>query len=232
MRKRILDVARLHTVAWPLLIAWPIAILAISFLIGFTIFFLVGDTGHDTNFTGSVFALYGFALGFYMQAMTQTFPFALGLSVTRRDYFVATSLVAAVQSVVFGIGLFVLGRIENATDGWGVQMRMFDIPQYFTDNLWLQLLTIVASLLLLCAVGVLLGAIQQRWRVVGFFTAAVILLIALGIVAITLTWQGWWVDVGHWFVDVPRIVPLAVLPLVAGALSLTGAWAVARRATV
>ncbi|WAM15738.1 hypothetical protein OYT95_03535 [Rhodococcus sp. JS3073] len=85
MTNRVLTVSRIHTVAWPLLVAWPLGVLVASFTIGAAIFAMVGDTGSDTNFTGGVFSLFGFALAFYLQAMTQTFPFALGMSVTRRD---------------------------------------------------------------------------------------------------------------------------------------------------
>lgn len=229
MIARAIKVARMHTVAWPLLIAWPVGIVAVSFAIGFTIFYLIGDTGQEANFTGSVFALHGFALSFYLQAMTQTFPFALGLSVTRRDYFAATALVATVQSLVFGVILFAFARIEDATDGWGVKMRMFDIPAYFTDNRWLQLLTIVVSLFLLATIGMFLGALQQRFRIAGLFFVGLIVMITLGLVAILLTWQGWWGSVGSWFADVRRVVPLAALPAAAAAAAIVGTWGLMRR---
>ncbi|MDP1051165.1 hypothetical protein, partial [Klebsiella quasipneumoniae] len=90
---RIGSVLQLHTVAWPLLIAWPVGILLISFLISFTIYAIVrNDEGE--GFTGSVFSVFGFVLAFYLQSMTQTFPFALGLSVTRREFFTATTVMA------------------------------------------------------------------------------------------------------------------------------------------
>ena len=50
-RSRIGAVLQLHTVAWPLLIAWPVGILLISFLISFTIYAIVGNEEGE-GFTG------------------------------------------------------------------------------------------------------------------------------------------------------------------------------------
>ncbi|MFF0814225.1 hypothetical protein ACFYVR_03555 [Rhodococcus sp. NPDC003318] len=78
---RVTAVLRLHTVAWPLLVAWPVGIVTVSFAISWTIYFLVGAEEGE-GFTGAVSALLGFVIAFYVQAMAQSFPFALGLSVT------------------------------------------------------------------------------------------------------------------------------------------------------
>ncbi|WP_244163582.1 hypothetical protein [Rhodococcus koreensis] len=155
---------------------------------------MVGDTGSDINFSGGVFSLFGFALAFYLQAMTQTFPFALGTSVTRRDYFAATLLVAAVQVLVFGILLY--------------------------------------GLSLTAASGLFLGALHHRWRVVGLFTLGVGTLLAAGGAAFVITWQKWWPDIGHWFADAPRSVPMVWLPALAAAAGHPRrGWTVVRRAT-
>ena len=231
MTNRVLTVSRIHTVAWPLLVAWPLGVLVASFTIGAAIFAMVGDTGSDTNFTGGVFSLFGFALVFYLQAMTQTFPFALGMSVTRRDYFAATLIVAAVQVLVFGVMLYGLSLIEEATGGWGVGMRMFAIPNYFTSDPAIQLGADFAFLSLTAAAGMFLGALHHRWRVVGLFTLGVGTLLAAGAAAFVITWQKWWPDIGHWFADVPRSVPLVWLPALAAAAGIVAAWALVRRAT-
>ncbi|QSE88608.1 ABC transporter permease [Rhodococcus pseudokoreensis] len=231
MTNRVLTVSRIHTVAWPLLVAWPLGVLVGSFTIGAAIFAMVGDTGSDINFSGGVFSLFGFALAFYLQAMTQTFPFALGMSVTRRDYFAATLLVAAVQVLVFGVLLYSLSLIEVTTGGWGVGMRMFAIPDYFTSVPVIQLATYFAFLPLTAAAGLFLGALHHRWRVVGLFTLGVCTLLAAGAAAFVITWQKWWPDIGHWFADVPRSVPMVWLPALAAAAGILAAWTVVRRAT-
>lgn len=227
---RLVKVAKLHTVQAPMLVLWPTVITVASFVIAFTIFVLVGDKPAEPNISGGVFTMYAFELGFYLQAMTQTLPFALGLSVTRREFFVATAGVALAAAVAIGSVLFALSLVERATGYWGVNMRMFDIAGMFTPNPLLQWLCIVTSLLLLAALGVLLGAIQQRWRATGLYILAIAAVLALGGASIVVTWQQWWTGIGRWFTDIPRALPVTLFPAALAAALLAIAWTALRRA--
>ena len=60
-----------------------------------------------------------------VQAMSATFRFALGMSVTRRDYYLGTALYFTMLSVVYAAGLTALGGIERLTDGWGLDGYFF-----------------------------------------------------------------------------------------------------------
>lgn len=229
MISRVLSVSRIHTVAWPLLLAWPLGILIAAFALSWTIF-AIADTG-ESNFTGSVSALVGVALAFYVSAMTQTFPFALGLSVTRRDYFAATLLVGLCQVVGYSVLFWALSGLEGATGGWGVDMVMFGIPAYFTSSQIVQLATYLALLSLVGGFGLFIGGVYQRWRVTGLFTFGTTTLVTLGCAAVVVTWQEWWASIGSWFVDTPRFVPMVVLPAALAAMCLVGAGRLIRRAT-
>lgn len=228
---RIGAMLRLHTIAWPLLVAWPVGILTASFVISWTIYFLVGAEDGE-GFTGGLGALLGFVIAFYVQALTQSFPFALGLSVTRREFYGATLLMAVGQSATFAVVLQALSVIEAATGGWGVHMRMFGIARYLTDNPVLQVLTLLAALLLTVGVSILIGAIYQRWRTSGLLTAGVAALGAAGLAVVVITWARWWPAIGSWFVDTPRAVTMVVLPLALATAAFAGGWAALRRATV
>ncbi|QNG19181.1 ABC transporter permease [Rhodococcus triatomae] len=230
MISRAVSVSRIHTVAWPLLLAWPLGILAVAFAIPWAIFAII-DTGQTSNFTGSVSALLGVCLAFYLSAMTQTFPFALGMSVTRRDYFSATLLVSLVQVIGFGGLLWVLSLVEDATGGWGVDLLMFGIPGVFTDSQIIQLATYLAIMALVAGIGLLVGAIQQRWRVTGLYSVGAAVLVLGGAAAVLVTWMEWWPAVGSWFADSSRAVPMVALPSALAAACLAGAWVVIRRAT-
>lgn len=127
--------------------------------------------------------------------------------------------------------LWGLGLIEEATDGWGVNMVMFDVPGQFTSSPLIQLGTYLAILALVAGAGLLTGALYQRWRVSGVYTFLVALLLILGLAAIVITWQSWWPEVGHWFADTPRVVPMVLLPAVLAVMCIGGAWATIRRAT-
>lgn len=227
---RVGAVLRLHTVAWPLLVAWPVGILAVSFAICWTIYFLVQNEEGE-GFTGAVTALLGFVVAFYLQAMNQSFPFALGLSVTRREFYRATLVMALAQSAVFAVALQILAVVESATGGWGVHMRMFGLARYFTDSLAVELLSLFAILLLTTGIAMLAGAIYQRWRTTGLLAAGVTAFGGLGVAAILVTWAHWWPEIGSWFVDTPRMVTMVVLPLVFAVAALAGTWVGLRRAT-
>lgn len=228
MISRALAVSRIHTVAWPLLVAWPLGILTAAFAIPWAIFAIVQT--EEVAYTGSVSALLGVALAFYIGAMTQTFPFALGMSVTRRDYFAATLVVAFAQVVGFGVMLWALSGIESATDGWGVNMVMFGIPNIFTSNLLIQLGTYLAVLALVAGIGLLVGALHRRWRVTGLYSVGAGVLVLGGLAAIVITWQGWWPAVGNWFADEPRVVTMVALPAVLAIGFTVSAWQLIRRA--
>lgn len=229
--KRTLDVARMHTVAWPLIIGWPVAVLFISFVISYAIFALIPTTDADYNFTGAVFSMYGFAVGFYVQAITQTFPFALGISVTRREFFSASALVAVAQSAVLATLLYVLSIIEAATGGFGVKLRMFGVLRYVTESPALQWIGLFATLLLVTAIGSFVGVIYQRYRVNGLFGLGIVAILVFGGGAIVVSWQQWWPEVGDFFLDTPRVLLLAVIPLALTAAFGSAGWAGLRRAT-
>ncbi|GAB2651517.1 ABC transporter permease [Prescottella soli] len=228
--RRILAIARIHVVAWPILIASPLVVLALTFAINFAIFALI-DSGGETHPTGAILSLYGFVVAFYAQAMTQTFPFALGLGVTRRQFFVATVAVAVAQSFGFAVLFQVLSAIEAATGGWGVYMRMFGILRYVTDSALLEFATFFASLLLTTAISIAFSAVYQRWKTTGFLIAGISVVGLLGLVAVVLTWAGWWPTVGSWLVDAPRGLVLVALPVGVSVTALAASWAIVRRAT-
>ncbi|WP_137725105.1 ABC transporter permease [Prescottella subtropica] len=227
---RILDVARIHVVAWPLLIAVPVAIVAVTFAINYTIQALI-DTDGSTQGTGAILALYGFVVAFYVQAVTQTFPFYLGLSVTRREFFVATGLVAVAQSALFAGMVQVLSVIEAATDGWGVRLRMFGVLRWVTDSSLLQFLGYFATLLLTTAIATAAGAVFQRWRALGLTIAGIASIVVFGGAAIVVTWARWWPAVTSWFADTPRAVVLVGLPVAVTLAVFAAAWGVLRRST-
>lgn len=227
---RVGPVLRLHTVAWPLLVAWPVAIVGVSFAICWAIYFLV-DNQEGEGFTGAVSALLGFVVAFYLQAMNQSFPFALGMSVTRRDFYRATLVMAVAQSAVFAAVVQGLAAIEDATGGWGVHMRMFGLARYLTDNPVVEYGFLFAVLLLTTGVAMLVGAIYQRWRTSGLLTAGVAVFAVAGIAVILVTWARWWPEIGSWFADTPRAVPMVALPLAVAVLALAGTWGALRRAT-
>lgn len=226
---RVLSVARLQLVSWPLFVAWPVGLLITSALIPWVIFSLV-DTGAEYNVTGSMLSVYGFVVAFYILAMTQMFSFALRLGSTRSHYMQSMVAIAVAQSAVFAIAFQLLSVLEAATGGWGVDMRMFGILRFVTDSSVVQFLGFFATMLLIVALSMLIGAIQHRWRATGLLTAAASVVVIGGLAAILVTWTRSWSSLWSWIVDASPTTTLVVLPLLVAAVCVGATWQVARHA--
>lgn len=100
-------------------VPWLVA--ATSFAINLAIWGLA-DIGQqpDSTYTGGPASLYTTVVVVFSQTMTQMFPFAMALSLSRRRYYLRTATAALTQSLGFGVARTVLNAIEHATDGWGV----------------------------------------------------------------------------------------------------------------
>src|SRR5690606_23332803 len=60
-----------------------------------------------------------------VQAMNLTFRFALGFSVTRRDFYLGTALYFVLLSLMYSAGITVLAWVEDLTNGWGMDAAFF-----------------------------------------------------------------------------------------------------------
>ncbi|GEL20449.1 hypothetical protein [Pseudonocardia asaccharolytica] len=111
---RVLRVARIQLVNAPSVLGVPVLVLALAFLANLAIFGAIGETPPNT-YIGALISIYIAMMVTHLQTMTQTFPFALGLSVTRRDFFAAAGLVVLGQSLAYGVGLYLMLLAERAT---------------------------------------------------------------------------------------------------------------------
>jgi hypothetical protein len=118
---RVLAAARLHLVNPLVALGVPWLIVASSFAINLPIWGLT-DAGAQPGggITRGLAALYITVLVVYVQAFTQLLPFATGLSLSRRTFYLGTAVVALAQSLAYGVALTVPDAVEHATGGWGV----------------------------------------------------------------------------------------------------------------
>jgi hypothetical protein len=116
---RIRQVARLQIPAWPHILGWTWSMMAVTFGINLLSVMANYDPGDGVTTTGGVASLYGIAIGMATISVTQIFPYALGMSVTRREFYLAWSLLAVVQSVVYALVLCLL----RAVGDWSSNQR-------------------------------------------------------------------------------------------------------------
>lgn len=227
--RRVLAAARVHLTNWPMALGFPLGVMASSFAINAVIFSAIDDAV-ETAVTGGLASLYIVQFIVCWQGLFQNFSFAVGLNVTRRSFYAASVLVAAGQSLVFGLLLYAAGFVERATHGWGVGLRFFGPVSALDNGSPLTIALYAVPLLLTSAAGLFLGAVGKRWGAVGVFVLSVLLtLVAGGAVALVFALDGW-PTVLDWLRGQPVAALAAGWPLVPTVLALAAGWLVLRRA--
>ncbi len=226
---RLLASARLHLVNPLVMLGIPWLVAGISFAINLALFALLDRGPDDDGFTGGVASLYITVLVVFVQAVTQLLPFAMGMSLSRRTFYLGTALVALAQALHYGVVLATLIAIEGATSGWGVDLAFWGPGPLDVDGFAAQVLVSGGPMLAFTFVGIGIGVVMKRWGQLGLWGLIVGTVVALGALAILVTWLEAWGDLGTWFGDRSLITVAAALPA-ALALVLAGlSWGGLRR---
>jgi hypothetical protein len=196
----------------------PLIVLGCSFVINFAIFLMImkitgsvacapTDPGAAIEFAsgcaiGVTFSLqapiwYFLVVG--VLSMTNTFPFCLAVSVSRREYWAGTMLAATGFSIGFTV-LCALGRlIEYVTNGWWNLIPFFSIPWVTADGLLAQSVFTLALTLLAFMLGFVLSALWKRTGATGLIIAITALVAFLVTIAWVITGMEAWGSVADWF---------------------------------
>jgi hypothetical protein len=212
---RVLAAARLQLVHPMAILGVPWMVGALSFAINWAVWRIVDirSLEGEDGFTGGVLALYITVLIVFVQAVTQLMPFAMGISLSRRSYFLGTCLVGVGMALGFGAILAVLDAVEAATGGWGVGLQFWTPPPVDVDGFLPQVAVSGAPMLALIAAGVGMGVVTKRWGPNGVWGLIIGGIVVLGGAAVLVTWMRAWTDLGRWLID-QSVMTLAVgLPL-------------------
>lgn len=226
---RIFHAARLHAAnPWGTLILPWLIMLAI-FGTSYAIWSLIAmANGGVENLKPDAFVYNGggFWALFYMmvvaiQAMNLTFKFALGMSLTRHEYYLGSAGYFTMLAALYAAGWTVGAALERATDGWGLNASFFipvfmqDLPLWHLGFMWLTLYLFFMFL------GAAVATVYVRWGsngLVSFFVLLALLLIA-GVWAIVKF--DWGPAIGSWLTGTPvlgifawTLVPTAVFGVV------------------
>lgn len=232
--QRMLNVARLLVANPWTPIYTPLIILSTIFVLNYAIWQLIElntEDGVEENFNnGGVAFVMIYMLVIAVQNVNATFPFAMGFGVTRRDFYLGSSAFFVVLSAGYAALLAVMGQIERATDGWGLQAQFF-APLYIGDLGplgWFFLY--FAMLLFFFFVGAAVAGFYVRWRaygMYGFFLGLAVLNVGG---ALVLTATDTWGTVGQFLTDA-GVLGTAAWSLILTALISLGGYAILRRAT-
>jgi hypothetical protein len=168
----------------------PWIIVISSFLINLMIAVLVNN---KAIYSGGVAAIYVYMLVLGIVTLNQTFPFAIGFSIRRRDYFYGTTAMVFLTSLIFTVLLSLLSVIENNLFGsWGGQLYFFHIPYFNEGNIFVQSWVIFTIMVYLFYLGFFISSIYRRFGKVGLTIYTIVILLVGSVFSAVFTYFGWW----------------------------------------
>lgn len=174
----------------------PWAILGANFLINALIATSLND-GEVMN-TGAIASIFIYSLIAGTLTIKETFPFAIGLSIRRKDYFLGTALTVLLVNTISGIALTILSAIEEATNGWYVELHLFKIG-FLSDLPYIAILGINIILLIHCYfLGFVISSLHRRFGSMSMYIFFTAMLLIGTITSYTMTNFDLWNDLGQW----------------------------------
>lgn len=140
---RILNVVRLQFVNRYTFLWIPLLIIVSAVLISLAIYWMVAADSPMYGGGGQAPLWYYLVAG--VQAMSLTFPFSQAMSLTRREFFLGTVLAAAISAVALATFYVILGFVEQATNGYGINGYIVYLP-WLWESGWAGTGAVVAAL--------------------------------------------------------------------------------------
>lgn len=206
----------------------PWIVLSISFIINLIISHLLVE---EPMVTGGLSSIHIFMLVAGVITMVQAFPFALGFNMRRTDFLLGTYATFVVISIWSGVLIWLLGLIEQSTNGWGSDLAFFHLP-FVSDGSVLEQIAFQASVMLFCfMLGFLPASIHRRVGTSGLLIIAVAFSLVLTIAGYILSYLNVWPDI--WAVLVQfRSIDVALILFAAAVIQALIGWLLIRRAVV
>jgi hypothetical protein len=179
---------------------------------------------------GAVQAPLWYFVGAGVQAMGLTFPFAQALTATRREFFLGTALAALLAASGLSLVVVLLGYLEQATNGYGVNGYISRLPWLWEQGGAVAGLLYLSFTLLVFFVGFWMATLYRRGGALVVTLAA----IGLGVLVVgtlfVITRFELWGDVVRVFAEAGPLGVTGVLCVLVALAALAG-WLTLRRST-
>lgn len=224
---RILDVVRMHLLVRLTFVTLPLIILGGAFALTLAVFALIPSDGVKVAGAGQAPLWYFLSVG--VMAQTRTFPFSQAMSVTRRDFFLGTMLTGLLSSAALAALFVVLGLIENATGGWGLNGWIYFLDDFGGGNVAVAFLAYLVIAMLAFTTGLMFATIYKRFKVLGLWAAIAGLVILLLVAVFAITRTESWPAVGEFLSSAGPLALAGIGMVVIAVVGLAG-YLVLRRA--
>ena len=173
-----------------------------------------------------LWALPGFLVYYGVQAVATTYPFALALGTTRRDFVLGTMLANALQSLYVSVLLVALLGIELVTGHWFLGVYVLDVHLVGAGNPLILGVSGFLGTLFCLTIGGLFAAVWVRFGTRGPALLGVVLGLSLALTLLALAPR-----LGEIVAGLTRggVAAAAVGVIL---VSLVGTWLAMRRASV
>ncbi|GAA1797833.1 hypothetical protein [Agromyces neolithicus] len=230
-------IVRLHAVTPSVFFGIPWIILGGAWLVSIVVGIIVTGAGADATkmvegmrYSWAVLSPQWYLVVVGVQSIGMTLSFALGFGATRRDFWLGTSMMFGIVSLLNAVAIATLVQLEKATDGWWVGISMFDALWYGQNGWGVDFYTTLALQLLVLFIGASITTVYLRWRMRGM------LILVFGAIALALTFVAIatftesWPAIFEWLGSV-GIVGVFTVVLGLAAFFAVGGYLVIRRAT-
>lgn len=152
-----------------------------------------------TLYTGGLASIYIYVCVLGAVCVNQSFSFAIGLGIRRKDYFAGTILTIGGLGVIYALALWLLAHAESHwLDNWGVGLHFFRIDYVGDGSALAQIWVNFSFMLTFFVVSFTIGCLHRRFGRVGIYTFLIALLFVGTIGPYLMTRYGKWVAVGDW----------------------------------
>ncbi|UVI30094.1 hypothetical protein [Paenibacillus spongiae] len=194
--------------------------------------YILGYFFDEELYTGGISSIFIFMLIIGMILQQQTFPFAIGLSVRRTDYYWGTVAVSGIVIGVTSLLLMLLSAVEGELlEGWGVGLHFFYLPHFSDGPILLRVWISFALMLHLFHLGFGIASVHRRYGKLGMLVLSLSVFLASSIAGFLLTYYRWWDDLFE------MLIGLSAAELASWSFPITVLYAIAsyallRRSTV
>lgn len=207
----------------------PLIILFSSFIVNLIVSLLINND--EKFYTGGVISIFAYVLTLGMIVVAQSFPFAIGMSVTRKDYFWGTALMGLTANFIIALFMSMFASLENMLNGWGNRFHFFHFP-YLNEGIFMEQLVMYTILFtFLFFIGFLITSFAKRFGGKGLLLLLLSLLLASSIAVFLSHHFRLWSDIFHWFLSQTAAgVSYWLLPLIL--FSMASSFFLLRKAPV